>query len=352
MPHHLVCAFWRPTCTLTIRTRGVCCSMDPKKVDDIIEQLVSLRQKRPGTDANLHVDDITALSHAAREVIQAQPMLLELGAPVKICGDIHGQFSDLLRLFEYSGFPPDVNYLFLGDYVDRGKQSLETICLLFAYKVKYPLNFFLLRGNHECDDINRIYGFYDECKRRYDVKLYKDICATFAWLPVAAVVDDRILCMHGGISPHLNSLQDIRALYRPTGSPAPEGLMCDLMWSDPRADVVGWGESDRGVSFSFGCDAVQLALKRLDLDLICRAHEVVEDGYEFFANRGLVTLFSAPAYCGEFNNSAAVLTVDEHLVVSFQVIHPEKRRPLPSNGYAGYDTHDKYPQKRPNTNKY
>ena len=134
----------------------------------------------------------------------------------QICGDIHGQYYDLLRLFEYGGFPPEANYLFLGDYVDRGKQSLETICLLLAYKIKYPENFFILRGNHECASINRIYGFYDECKRRYNIKLWKTFTDCFNCLPIAAIIDEKIFTMHGGLSPDLNSMEQIRRVMRPT----------------------------------------------------------------------------------------------------------------------------------------
>lgn len=134
----------------------------------------------------------------------------------QICGDIHGQYYDLLRMFEYGGYPPEENYLFLGDYVDRGRQSVECICLLLAYKIKYPENFFILRGNHECASINRIYGFYDECKRRYSIKLWKTFIDCFNCLPIAAIVEEKIFCMHGGLSPDLNSLEQIRRIMRPT----------------------------------------------------------------------------------------------------------------------------------------
>uniref|UniRef100_A0A7N2M6W8 Serine/threonine-protein phosphatase n=1 Tax=Quercus lobata TaxID=97700 RepID=A0A7N2M6W8_QUELO len=237
--------------------------------------------------------------------------------------DIHGQFPDLLRLFEYGGFPPHANYLFLGDYVDRGKQSIETICLLLAYKIKYPDNFFLLRGNHECASINRIYGFYDECKRRFSVRLWKIFTESFNCLPVAAVIDEKILCMHGGLSPEMERLDQIRAIERPVDVPD-QGLLCDLLWADPDRDIKGWGENDRGVSYTFGADKVTEFLKKHDLDLICRAHQVVEDGYEFFAERQLVTIFSAPNYCGEFNNAGALMSVDASLLCSFQILKPWK----------------------------
>lgn len=159
--------------------------------------------------------------------------------------------------------------------MDRGKQSLETICLLLAYKIKYPENFFLLRGNHECASINRIYGFYDECKRRFNVRLWKIFTDCFNCLPVAALIDDKILCMHGGLSPDLTNLDQIRNLPRPTDVPD-SGLLCDLLWSDPSREAKGWGMNDRGVSFTFGPEKVAEFLMQHDMDLVCRAHQVID----------------------------------------------------------------------------
>jgi serine/threonine-protein phosphatase PP1 catalytic subunit len=165
-----------------------------------------------------------------------------------ILGDIHGQYYDLLRLFEYGGFPPEANYLFLGDYVDRGKQSLETICLLLAYKIKYPENFFVLRGNHECASINRIYGFYDECdrftylgKRRYNIKLWKTFTDCFNCLPIAAIIDEKIFTMHGGLSPDLQSMEQIRRVMRPTDVPD-TGKLLLIDWTSLRLAMVRPGQ--------------------------------------------------------------------------------------------------------------
>ncbi|OEL32141.1 Serine/threonine-protein phosphatase PP1 [Dichanthelium oligosanthes] len=278
--------------------------MDGSAVEELIRRLLEgKKHKVTGKKVLLTEAEIRHLCATAKEVFLSQPNLLELEAPINVCGDIHGQFSDLLRLFEYGGLPPKANYLFLGDYVDRGKQSIETICLLLAYKIRYPDNFFLLRGNHECASINRIYGFYDECKRRFSVRLWKLFTDCFNCLPVAAVIDDKILCMHGGLSPDLDSLSRIREIQRPVDVPD-QGLLCDLLWSDPDRDSSGWGDNDRGVSFTFGAD------------------KVVEDGYEFFADRQLVTIFSAPNYCGEFNNAGALMNVDASLLCSFQILKP------------------------------
>lgn len=310
-------------------------------IDNIINQLLSVRGGRPGKSVPLEEKDIKWLCTESKAIFMTQPVLLELEAPIKICGDVHGQYFDLLRLFEYGGFPPTSNYLFLGDYVDRGKQSLETICLLLAYKIKHPENFFILRGNHECASINRIYGFYDECKRKYNIKLWKIFTDCFNCLPVAALVDEKILCMHGGLSPDCDDLEQIKRIVRPTDIPD-TGLLCDLLWSDPDREVQGWAENDRGVSFTFSEDVVSKFLRKHDLDLICRAHQVVEDGYEFFARRQLVTIFSAPNYCGEFDNAGAMMSVDDTLMCSFQILKPaEKHQRMTQAEVAG--------SSRPNT---
>jgi len=301
------------------------------KVEGIIAKLLAAREKKPGTNVGLTADEVIFLIDESTTITVNQPALLELEAPIQIVGDIHGQFHDLLRLFEHCGFPPDANYLFLGDYVDRGKNGIECICLLLAYKVKYPENFFLLRGNHECASINRIYGFYDECKRRYNIKLWKTFTDCFNCLPVAAIVDEKIFCCHGGLSPDLQSMEQIRRIMRPTDVPD-QGLLCDLLWSDPDKDTMGWGENDRGVSFTFGAEVVAKFLHKHDFDLICRAHQVVEDGYEFFAKRQLVTLFSAPNYCGEFDNAGAMMSVDETLMCSFQILKPADKKKFPYGG--------------------
>lgn len=292
-------------------------------LDGLIEQCLTVRQGPAGMFLQFQEEQLKALCRVSQKAFLEQPTLLELEAPVKLGGDIHGQFHDLLRMLEVGGLPPESNYLFLGDYVDRGRHGLETITLLLAYKVKYPENFFMLRGNHETASVSRIYGFFDECKRRYCTKIWRTFVDVFNSMPIAACIDDKVLCMHGGLSPELTSLDEIRCVARPMDIPE-EGLVCDLLWADPDPEVQGWGPNDRGISYTFGPDVVTQFLKDFDMDLIVRAHQVVEDGYEFFADRSLVTLFGAPAYMGEFDNCAALMAVNEELRCSFQLVSPCK----------------------------
>ena len=291
-------------------------------IDSLIDKLLNAGFSGKRTkNVCLKNTEIELICASAREIFLSQPSLLELAPPVKVVGDVHGQYHDLIRIFSKCGFPPKTNYLFLGDYVDRGKQSLETILLLLCYKIKYPENFFLLRGNHECANVTRVYGFYDECKRRCNIKTWKLFIDTFNTLPIAAIVAEKIFCVHGGLSPVLNSMDEIRNIARPTDVPD-FGLLNDLLWSDPADTINEWEDNERGVSYVFSKVAINKFLSKFNFDLVCRAHMVVEDGYEFFNDRTLVTVFSAPNYCGEFDNWGAVMGVLEDLLCSFELLDP------------------------------
>ncbi|EAN84126.1 putative serine/threonine-protein phosphatase PP1 [Trypanosoma cruzi] len=286
---------------------------------NLLEKMLTLTKSATQQQILIREEDIRSVLDSVRDVFMSQPMLLEIRPPVRICGDTHGQYYDLMRIFEKCGFPPYSNYLFLGDYVDRGKHSVETITLLYCYKIVYPENFFLLRGNHECASINKMYGFFDDVKRRYNIKLFKAFTDVFNTMPVCCVVSEKIICMHGGLSPDMTSLATVNEIERPCDVPD-KGILCDLLWADPEDEVRGFLESDRGVSYLFGEDIVSDFLDMVDMDLVVRAHQVMEHGYGFFANRQLVTIFSAPNYCGEFDNDAAVMNVDEKLQCSFLII--------------------------------
>ncbi|KAG4095725.1 Metallo-dependent phosphatase [Neocallimastix lanati (nom. inval.)] len=310
---------------------------DKYNIDDILKKIFDMRKnlkhgKSNSRSVGLKNGEIIKLCVYAREIFLNQPVLIELNPKpsLVIAGDVHGQYSDLLRIFDTMGHPPKTNYLFMGDYVDRGKKSLETILLLLAYKVKYPENFFLLRGNHECASINRVYGFYDECKRRANLKVWKTFTDLFNCLPVAAVVAGKIFCVHGGLSPSLNTMEDILKIKRPTDVPEFD-LLNDLLWSDPSETAEDWEDNERGVSYS---------------------HMVVEDGYEFFGNRILVTVFSAPNYCGEFDNNGAVMHVNEDLLCSFEIIQAldANGEPINTMSYSNEYVKETCPPELPDEN--
>lgn len=292
-------------------------------IDDLIDKLWNT-VKDPHNSNVLTQKELTFICGKARSVITAQPVFIELVPPLVVCGDVHGQFYDLLRIFERCGDPGVTNYLFLGDYVDRGNFCVNTIALLFLYKIKYPENFFLLRGNHEASIINKVYGFYEECRRNYRSQIWRTFNSVFEWLPIAAMIDNRILCIHGGISPELESLDQLRNIKRPLVIPD-KGLVCDLTWADPEPTCEMWGENDRGTSYVFGEEAAKRLLEKFGLDLIVRAHQAVNSGFSFPFSpwMGVVTVFSAPNYSGEFGNSGAVMTVNEQNLCRFEVFEPK-----------------------------
>ena len=280
---------------------------------------------------NISAKVVIRICDMVLDIFQKEANILTLDAPLYIFGDIHGQFSDLVHFLEMCGLPPENRFLFLGDYVDRGNNSIEVCMLLFAMKILFPSSIYLIRGNHECPEVNRLYGLYSECESRFGStanpgekdlvfdKINQVLCA----LPLCAVVGGKIFCVHGGISPHLDRLEDINKIAR-FGCIPDSGLLCDLLWADPTLapSATGWGASSRGISCTFNADAVGKFLKRNKLQLICRAHQLVSEGFKFFADNKLVTVFSAPNYCGNCGNDGAVMKVSADMVCSFIIIKP------------------------------
>jgi len=275
--------------------------------------------------------EVKALCAKAREILVEESNVQRVDSPVTICGDIHGQFYDLKELFRVGGECPDTNYLFLGDFVDRGFYSVETFLLLLALKVRYPDRITLIRGNHESRQITQVYGFYDECLRKYgSVNVWRYCTEIFDYLSLSALIDDRILCVHGGLSPSINTLDQIRAIDRKQEVPH-DGAMCDLLWSDPE-DIEGWGLSPRGAGYLFGGDIVGMFNATNKIDLIARAHQLVMEGYKLMFNDTLVTVWSAPNYCYRCGNVAAILELDEHLNKNFKIFEaaPQESRGIPA----------------------
>ena len=312
-------------------------------IDTFIQYLLSFNKQENAVRKKLNNSDLADFSFRINlpikllniiclktfSLFEKEANILQLSAPFYIFGDIHGQFSDLIRFIEMVGMPPNVKLLFLGDYVDRGNNSLEVIAFLFCLKIKYPKHVFLIRGNHECSQVNDNYGFLEECVSRYGNvdgnQIWHNVNQTFRMLPLCALINNKIFCTHGGISPNIKNFAELNGLNRNTDIPN-SGIMCDLTWADPKTQQSKWKESDRGVSYTFNKDALTDFKKRLNIDLVIRAHQVVDDGYQFFDNKSLVTVFSAPNYCGHNDNNGAVLKIKKNLDCSFIILKPTNKK--------------------------
>ncbi|EKD18338.1 calcineurin-like phosphoesterase [Drepanopeziza brunnea f. sp. 'multigermtubi' MB_m1] len=307
-------------------------------MSDLDRAIAQLRACRPIPEAQ-----VRELCHKARELLIEEGNVVTVTAPVTICGDIHGQFHDLMELFRVGGDVPDTNYLFMGDFVDRGFYSLETFLLLLCLKVRYPDRMTLIRGNHESRQITTVYGFYDECLRKYgSANVWRYCCEVFDYLALGALVlgassslepskhkvagppgsgasgfsrgstgnpSGAILCVHGGLSPLIDTIDKIRLLDRKQEVPH-EGAMCDLLWSDPD-EIDGWGLSPRGAGFLFGADIVKVFNHTNNLSMIARAHQLVMEGFKEMFDNSIVTVWSAPNYCYRCGNVAAILELGE-----------------------------------------
>eukprot|EP01026_Neomeris_dumetosa_P076651 TRINITY_DN82482_c0_g1_i2.p1 TRINITY_DN82482_c0_g1~~TRINITY_DN82482_c0_g1_i2.p1 ORF type:complete len:504 (-),score=76.46 TRINITY_DN82482_c0_g1_i2:450-1961(-) len=245
----------------------------------------------------------------AQKIFKELPSLVDIEIPsdqhFTVCGDIHGQYYDLLNLFKINGLPsPENPYLFNGDFVDRGSFSVEVILTLLAFKVLYPEHMHLTRGNHESLSMNKMYGFEGEVKHKYNTTLFEVFRETFNWLPIAFVLNEKVIVLHGGLfSEDDVSLDDLRKIDR-NREPPEQGLMCEALWSDP-SDEKGRNPSKRGVGLAFGTDITQDFLHRNNLQLIIRSHEVKDEGYEITHDGRLITVFSAPNYCDQMGNKGA-----------------------------------------------
>mmetsp|Transcript_96471 Transcript_96471/g.273192 ORF Transcript_96471/g.273192 Transcript_96471/m.273192 type:complete len:315 (-) Transcript_96471:27-971(-) len=297
-------------------------------VDRCIEQLVDCK--------TLAEPDVKQLIDIAKEVLASESNVQPVRCPVTISGDIHGQFHDLMELFRIGGFPPDTNYLFLGDYVDRGYFSVECVSLLLCFKVRFRERITILRGNHESRQITQIYGFYDECTRKYsNANAWKNFTDLFDYLPLTALVENKIFTQHGGLSPNIDNLDDVRKIDRVQEVPH-EGPMCDLLWSDPD-DRPGWGVSPRGAGYTFGHDISEKFNHSNELTLIARAHQLIMEGYNWCHEHQVVTIFSAPNYCYRCGNQAAIMEIDENMGYSFVQFDPAPRRGEPKIGQSVID---------------
>lgn len=298
-------------------------------VDSILQKLLLLRNYPPETPSGLEERDVIFLCKSVRQIFLDQPTLLQLAPPLTVCGDLHGQFYDLLRIFDVAKYPPHTNYLFLGDYVDRGPQSVEIVALLFALKIKFPRNFFMLRGNHESAPMNQFYGFSQECAKKHSKKLWRTVNNVFDCLPIAAIINDTIFCVHGGISPKIKSMDDIESFTRPQEVPS-QGLITDLLWSDPSSspDISEWGPNERGTGVVFGQKVAKLFNQKFGFDLIIRAHQVLHDGFSFpfKDDKSVLTVYSATSDEDGVEQCGAFVSIDETLYCQFSVLKPLSKK--------------------------
>lgn len=299
----------------------------------------------------IHKRFVARLLISCKRYFESLPSLLNISIPkqapdgtenveprVTVCGDTHGQFYDVLNIFEMNGYPSATNpYLFNGDFVDRGSFSLEVIVTYLLFKISDPTSIYLLRGNHETKNMNRIYGFEGEVQAKYDDKIFELFLEVFCHLPLTATIEDKVFITHGGLPVEPTSLADIKKI--PRGCEPPEsGLMSDLLWSDPQP-FAGKAPSKRGVGYSFGPDITQAFLEKNDLKLLVRSHEVKDQGYLVEHEGKCITIFSAPNYCDSMGNKGAFIHFDASLEPKFTqfdaVPHPDVKPMAYAAGMGG-----------------
>ncbi|KAI3382093.1 hypothetical protein SNEBB_006367 [Seison nebaliae] len=290
-----------------------------------------LREGRLDEDCAIH------LLQQAMKIFATESNLVQLTSPITMVGDTHGQFFDLIKLFSKAGQPDTTKFCFLGDYVDRGCFSVEVLLYLYCMKLLYPQNITLLRGNHESRQLTAHFTFKSECMMKIGETFYDQCCESFDCLPISACVDKQFICVHGGLSPDIDVLEDIKSINRFTDLPS-SGPLCDMLWSDPTEDFgsetgtrLFFENTIRGCSFKYTYRAVCQFLEKNNLLTMVRAHQVVDKGCEMkkqFARTqfpSMITLFSAPNYCDAYKNKGAFLKYVDKVLHVYQfncVPHP------------------------------
>lgn len=308
-------------------------SADSDLFNSIIQSVISKKQL-PMFINNESIEKVDTslvfLCKSVKQILLQEDTILDLESPIKICGDIHGQLDDLIKVICTGGFDGNTKYLFLGDYIDRGPNSLEVICLLYALKCAFPTKIYLLRGNHESPEMAESFGFAEEVETKINDDEISDSIITafydtFDCLPISAMIDDNIFCVHGGLSPDLDRIEDLLKIKRPL--PVPEkGIVADLLWSDPDKKTVNWGPNERGVTFTWGEKIANDFIQKNKLSMIIRAHQIAQNGidFPFFPNKSVITVFSATNYLGTCDNVGAFIEIEKDpFNVNFTLIKNE-----------------------------
>ncbi|RDA85059.1 hypothetical protein CP532_3127 [Ophiocordyceps camponoti-leonardi (nom. inval.)] len=301
--------------------------MTQEFIDDMMERFKNGKK--------IHRKYVYQIIIAVKRIVYDEATMVEMEIPddvqLTVCGDTHGQYFDLMELFRRNGLPTEKHwYLFNGDFVDRGSWSTEIALLLYAFKWLRPDGFFLNRGNHETDDMNRVYGFEGECKAKYNDRVFKLFSESFSALPLATLVGKKYLVLHGGLFSDDNvTLEDIRKLNRHNQrQPGQSGLMMEMLWTDPQEDQ-GRGPSKRGVGMQFGPDVTRRFCDKNGLEAVIRSHEVRMDGYEVQHDGKCITVFSAPKYCDSTENKGAYINIGPDYKLHYEqfdaVPHPNIR---------------------------
>ena len=284
-------------------------SMNISDPDKIIESVIKSRSDRSIRIETLIQDkQILDILNDVDNILVKEPILLKIPPPVRVVGDLHGNIDDLLRIFETDGYPPNMKYLFLGEYVDRGICSFEVMITLFALKIKFPQHIYLIRGNHEIQHISESYGFLEELKYKYSAMIFYAFHSVFVNLPLLALVGKKILCVHGGIGPKLGKISRITKLTKPDD--IKDGIFADIVWSDPRDQKEKFTPNTRGIGYYFNQDALHEFLQLNNLDLLIRSHELCNGcQFPYAKSDECITVFSNTDYCNR-KNDAAIIAVD------------------------------------------